>query len=74
MHTVIKSTQTFDEYKRLRALMEQKAQEAYSHHKQAFEAWQEGDIDKVWIDADGNLCIQYQSGRWWHYNDLGEWW
>ena len=31
-------------------------------------------IKKVWIDKDGYLCIEYESGEWWHYNDKGEWW
>lgn len=74
MHTVIKHTKTVDEYKRLKAMMEEKAEKHFEAHKKAFETWQEGNIAKVWIDADGTLCIEYESGRWWHYNDKGEWW
>lgn len=74
MHTVIKGTSTVEEYKRLKAHMEQRAVECSMKHKQAFEEWREGDIEKVWLDGQGNLCIEYQSGNWWHYNDKGEWW
>ena len=40
----------------------------------ACEHWNEGGLAKVWIDKDGYLCIEYESGEWWHYNDKGEWW
>jgi hypothetical protein len=42
-------------------------------HRAAVEDWKDGAIAKAWIDMDGNLCIEYKSGRWWHYNN-GEWW
>ena len=29
---------------------------------------------KAWFDFEGNFCIEYESGKWWHYNDKGEWW
>jgi hypothetical protein len=74
MHTVIKGTNTIEEFKRLKALMEQRAAECYAAHKAAFEDWQEGNIEKVWFDESGNICIEYQSGNWWHYNSKGEWW
>lgn len=74
MHTVIKGTKTVEEFKELRAYLEQRATECYEEHKKAFEKWKEGNIDKVWIDKDGHICIQYESGKWWHYNEKGEWW
>lgn len=47
-------------------------------HKKAFEVWSDGAIKEVWTDKDGNLCIKYESGNWWHYKkkDNGEieWW
>ena len=43
-------------------------------HKKAFEKSRFGEIDKVWIDKDGFVCIQYESGDWWHYKENGEWW
>lgn len=74
MNIVIKGTKNIEEFKKLFDLMEQRATEYYQCHKKAFENWQEGEIEKVWIDGQGNMCIEYASGNWWHYNDKGEWW
>lgn len=52
--------------------------EAYSkQHKQAFERWTHGAIDRVWYDTDNVMCIAYADGQWWHYRRTGsviEWW
>lgn len=74
MHTVIKGAETIEEYKKMKNHMEQKAQEHCEQHKAACENWKEGNIKKIWIDAGGNICIEYESGNWWHYNENGEWW
>lgn len=74
MNTVIKGTKTIEEYKNLKSLMEQRAKACYENHKRSSEHWSEGEIAKVWIDGYGNLAIEYESGRWWHYNEQGEWW
>lgn len=74
MHTVIKHTKTIEEYKQMKSFLEEKAKEHFENHKQVFENWQEGEIEKIWLDAEGNICIEYESGNWWHYNDKGEWW
>lgn len=73
-HTVIKGTKTIDEYKKKQMFMEQKATEFYNKHKEAVENWTEGEPVKVWFDMDENLCIEYDSGNCWHYNEKGEWW
>lgn len=73
-HTVIKGTKTIDEYKKKQMFMEQKATEFYNKHKEAVEDWKEGEPVKVWFDFDDNLCIEYDSGNCWHYNEKGEWW
>lgn len=73
-HTVIKGTKTIDEYKKKQMFMEQKATEFYNKHKEAVEDWKEGEPVKVWFDMDDNLCIEYDSGNCWHYNEKGEWW
>lgn len=73
-HTVIKGTKTIDEYKKKQMFMEQKATEFYNKHKEAVENWTEGEPVKVWFDMDDNLCIEYDSGNCWHYNEKGEWW
>ena len=54
--------------------IKQKAYEYYKAHMQASEDWKKGDIEKMWLDAEGNICIQYEDGNWWHYNEKGEWW
>jgi hypothetical protein len=74
VHTVIKGTKTIEEFKALKASMEQRAAECYEAHKKACEHWNGGGIAKVWIDKDGYICIEYESGKWWHYNESGEWW
>ena len=74
MYTVIKGTKTVKEFKEFKIYLEQRARDLYEEHKSHWDTWQFGDIDKVWIDNDGFICIQYKSGDWWHYNDLGEWW
>jgi hypothetical protein len=74
MNTVIKGTKTIEEYKQLKAYMEQRAKEHYEVHRQAFENWKEGGIDKVWMIDNDNIRIQYESGEWWCYNEKGEWW
>ena len=33
-----------------------------------------GEPMKIWWDANGDLCIEYESGEWYHYNQRGEWW
>lgn len=73
-HTVIKGTKTIDEYREKQRFMEQKAAEFYNRHKEAVENWTEGEPVKVWFDMDDNLCIEYDSGNCWHYNEKGEWW
>ena len=73
-NTVIKGTKTIDEYKKKLLFMNQKATEFYSRHKEAVEDWKEGEPVKVWFDMDDNLCIEYESGKCWHYNEKGEWW
>lgn len=41
--------------------------QAYQTHKSYFENWYYGKPVESWRDKDGNLCIRYQSGRWFHY-------
>lgn len=74
MNTVIKGTKTIAEFKQVRETMENLARENYARHKEACEDWQEGEPVKVWYEFDGSLCIEYKSGKWWHYNEKGEWW
>lgn len=46
-------------------------------HMKACEDWNHGQIKGSWLDADGNLCIQYEDGCWWHYRETEsglQWW
>lgn len=57
--------------------MDKRVSEAYQTHKAMFEHWEYGEPVKSWTDSNGNLCIQYQSGRWFHYrqsNNMLEFW
>lgn len=58
--------------------MKQLAELAMKKHKAVVSNWREGRIKKVWQDEDGNLCVMYNSGHWWHYKNLDkpipEWW
>lgn len=51
-----------------------KAEICMEEHKKIFENWNFGEIEKSWLDNENNLCIKYQSGNWFHYNERGEWW
>lgn len=74
MHVVIKGTNTIEEYKRVKAMMETMAEEMSAAHQKACGNWEHGDISKVWYDQEGKLSIEYQDGECWHYNEKGEWW
>lgn len=74
VHTVIKRTKTIAEFKELREKMEHLTEVYFNNHKSAWENWENGEPVKAWWDSDGNLCIEYESGKYWHYNEKGEWW
>lgn len=50
------------------------AEEIFEKHKECVEVesgeWKEGSVKDFWKDREGNLCIQYESGSWWHYKDI----
>ena len=46
-------------------------------HISSCEHWQHGFPVRCWHDGSGVLCIEYESGRYWHYRNTGhgvEWW
>lgn len=46
-------------------------------HKTACESWTHGNVKDAWKDKDGNICVQYEDGTWWHYRTTPggvEWW
>ena len=44
------------------------AYKAFVAHRKAFDIWENGSIDKVWLDDNKDICIKYTSGKWWHYS------
>lgn len=54
--------------------MKEQTEKCYQHHKESLQQWNEGEPVKTWFDGNGNICIEYESGKWWHYNEKGEWW
>lgn len=78
MNTVIKGCKTIEEYQENQKKLAELAELAYQRHKKEFEEWQEGEPVKAWYDADGNVCVEYASGKYWHYKDLDlpfpTWW
>lgn len=74
LNIVVKGTESIEEYKELKEAMNKLAAECSNRHRHAIENWTEGEPVKVWFDVDGHLCIQYESGNWWHYSEKGEWW
>lgn len=61
-------------FKEVKEQMEQLTKTCYERHKSVWEKWENGEPVKSWFDNDGNLCIEYENGKWWHYSELGEWW
>lgn len=50
---------------------------AYQTHKQAFSSWREGQPVESWVEPGCDICVKYESGKWWHYRNLltePEWW
>lgn len=60
-------------FKKLRKTIEVLTIANYESHKLACEVWEHGEPVKAWFDADQNLCIEYEDGQYWHYNQRGEW-
>ena len=62
------------EFKEVKEKMNHLTDLCVTNHKKACESWDNGDPVKTWFDQEGNLCIEYANGKWWHYNAAGEWW
>ena len=77
MHIVIKHTRTVEEYTAKRKELESLANRCADTHSLSVEEWTEGEPVKGWQDVDGNICVEYASGAWWHYKWTPEglqWW
>lgn len=71
---IIKNTKTVSEFKEQRKKMEYLTKIYSEKHKSAVENWENGEPKKVWYDINKNFCIEYENGKWWKYNEKGEWW
>ena len=47
-------------------------------HRRAFGGdWAFGQPERAWYDENGDFCVGYQGGKWWHYREVDgnmEWW
>lgn len=41
-------------------------------HMRSFEKWNYGSVYKLFKE-DGIMCVEYESGDWWHYPSPGTW-
>lgn len=78
MKTVIKGVTSIEEYKMAKDAMEKQVSLAYERHMFFVKDWPYGKPTKAWFDNDGNICVEYESGKWWHYKNLDlpfpTWW
>lgn len=77
LHVVVKHTKTIAEFHKVSADMKEKTDHYFHKHLSAHDNWREGEPVKAWYDADKTFCIEYESGRWWHYQETAEglqWW
>ena len=70
MNTVIKGCKTIEEFKKKQQKLEKLAELAYKNHKSSVETWNEGEPIKAWYEDDSDICVEYESGKYWHYTDL----
>lgn len=70
MKTVIKGVTSIEEYKMAKDAMEKQVLLAYERHMSFIKDWPHGKPVKAWFDKDGNICVEYESGKWWHYKYL----
>ena len=49
---------------------EELMERAYESHKMGCKNWQEGRPVKAWFEEGCEICVEYESGKWWHYKDL----
>lgn len=81
MHIEIKGKSTIEEFKEEEKKMSELAKKYFEIHKNSCENWNHGNPVKVWWEKDWRthdlekvLCIEYEDGKYWHYNESGECW
>lgn len=69
MDCIIKDTKTVQEFKDVRASMEERAERYSRRHIASCENWQEGLPVRCWRGSFGVLWIEYESGKCWQYKE-----
>ena len=69
MDVVIKGTKTIEEFKQVKASMEERAERYSRRHIASCEHWQDGCPVKCWRGSYGSLWIEYESGNCWQYTE-----
>ena len=59
--------------------LKERADQYAKEHMKAFEEWKHGGVADAWLhEGNGNIvCVQYEDGSWWHYEETPEgleWW
>lgn len=67
-----------EEMSKMKALKERADQYA-KEHRAAFENWEHGEVADVWLHEgkEAIVCIRYEDGQYWHYEETPEglkWW
>lgn len=47
--------------------IEDTVNDCYEQHKAVWEKWDKGEPVDHWRDDEGNMCIRYANGEWFHY-------
>ena len=69
MDVVIKGTKTIEEFKQVKASMEERAERYSRRHIASCEHWQDSYPVKCWKGSFGALWIEYESGKCWQYTE-----
>lgn len=72
VNIIIKNAKTIAEYKEMKEKMKQLTEKCYDKHKKEIKDWKDGEPLKAWVDSTQHICIEYESGAFWHYSDKGE--
>lgn len=59
--------------------LKERADQYAREHKEAFEDWPHGEVADAWLHEGKKdiVCVQYEDGSWWHYEETPEglkWW
>lgn len=63
MQTVIKGTKTIEEYKRVKATMEELAEKMSKAHQNACETWEHGEVKRYGLTTVGTSALNMRTGN-----------